>query len=575
MNGVPSSAQKSFLRLSEAASAAVDAPSKTISRALFLIVATGVGLRLAQYLANPALSLDEIAVARNVLERSVWDLLTTPLAYDQTAPKGFLLAEKLMTAVFGSSDYALRLFPLLGSLVALIAFWRVAERILDGAGAPIALALFAAAMPFLAYTAQVKQYSGDVAVSVLLLLLALGLAPHDLSRRRAIWAGAAGAVAVWFSQPSVFVLIGLGVALVVIHRRQSVEPSGRDGTMLAPTLTLWLVAVIAAILVGLASMTPATHDYMRRYWVAGLMPLPVTKAMASFWPWKHLTALFGSGAAAGLGYPAPAAYILIMAIGFCWLWCKRRNAALLMLAPIAVTLAAAMVRQYPFVDRLILFLVPSFILAIAAAIEWMRRSVAPYSPMLMALAVCVAVAPALYGMIKTPPVYQMENIKPVLSHLQAKRSPGDAVYVYYGAGPAVTFYDEEYGLQESDYTLGNCHRGSNRHYLHELDIFRDRKRLWVVMTHAFPPYRERDDILRYLDAIGFRRDSYTAEAQTIGARGLPAEVFLYDLSDPQRLGRAVANSFGLTGPSVINPRMTCSEGPQAMIPTRSLPKSSS
>src|SRR5688572_23872917 len=104
MNGVPSSAQKSFLRLSEAASAAVDAPSKTISRALFLIVATGVGLRLAQYLANPALSLDEIAVARNVLERSVWDLLTTPLAYDQTAPKGFLLAEKLMTAVFGSSD---------------------------------------------------------------------------------------------------------------------------------------------------------------------------------------------------------------------------------------------------------------------------------------------------------------------------------------------------------------------------------------------------------------------------------------------------------------------------------------
>lgn len=42
-------------------------------------------------------------------------------------------------------------------------------------------------------------------------------------------------------------------------------------------------------------------------------------------------------------------------------------------------------------------------------------------------------------MIATPPVYQMENIKPVLSHLRAKKTQGDSVYVYYGAGPAVTF----------------------------------------------------------------------------------------------------------------------------------------
>ena len=96
----------------------------------------GAVLRLMQYLADPALSLDELAVARNVLERNVWDLLVHPLAYDQTAPKGFLLATKLATSIFGASDYALRLFPLICSLASQIAFWRVALRILGGAGAP-------------------------------------------------------------------------------------------------------------------------------------------------------------------------------------------------------------------------------------------------------------------------------------------------------------------------------------------------------------------------------------------------------------------------------------------------------
>jgi len=121
--------------------------------------------------------------------------------------------------------------------------------------------------------------------------------------------------------------------------------------------------------------------------------------------------------------------------------------------------------------------------------------------------------------------------------------------------------------------LGNCHRGSNRRCLEEIDRFRRRKRLWIVMTHAFRPYRERDDILRYLDAIGVRRDSFAVPAQIVGARGLPAEIFLYDLSDPRRLEQALGRSFELTGPPSIDPRMTCDEGPQAMIPRHPLPDS--
>ncbi|MEX0804158.1 MAG: glycosyltransferase family 39 protein [Candidatus Binatia bacterium] len=541
---------------------------------LLAIVLVGAALRLIQYFADPALYIDEIAVASNVLERNVWELLTTPLAYDQTAPKGFLLAVKLATSAFGSSDYALRLFPLICSLIALVGFWRVAERVCNGVGAPVALALFATAIPFLFYAAQVKQYSADIAVSVLLLWLALYLAQHDSTRPRALWAGAAGAVAVWFSQPSVFVLTGLGAGLILIKRFAPVEGSRSfSWHRLVPVLTLWGVAIVAATLAGLASMTSATHDYMERVWVNGLLPLPVTRAVSLLWPWPQLQRLFGDGTAAGLGYPAPELYIALTGLGFWLLWRRRRNVALLLVTPLAVTLAAAVLRQYPFTDRLILFLIPSFILAMAVSVDWIWRLVASYSRVLAALALVIIVTPAIDATIATPPVYQMENIKPVLAHLQAKRLPTDAVYVFYGAGPAVTFYDAKYGLSETEYVLGGCHRGDSRRYLEELDMFRGYKRFWVVITHALSMYREREDILRYLDTIGARHESLIVPAQTVDNLGWPAEVFLYDLSDPERLGNALANSFELTGPSSVNPRFACDYGPQAMI-SRLAPNSS-
>ena len=546
---------------------------KVICWLLLAIAIIGAGLRLAQYLANPALFLDEVAVARNILERSLGDLLATPLAYDQSAPKGFLLVEKLATNVFGPSDYVLRLFPLICSIGALFVFRGIAGRVLDGAGAPIALALFAAAMPFVAFSAQVKQYSGDIAVSVLLLFLAFQLGQRDLSRRRALWAGAVGAVAVWFSQSSVFVLIGLSFALLLIKWRRPVEAGSRDLALLAPVLALWAGAAVATILTALATTSPATHDYMRRYWVSGMLPLPLMRAVKVYWPWNQLTILFSNGSAAGLGYPAPAVYVALAMLGFWRLWRQNRDAALLILAPIIMTLAAAAAHQYPFSDRLILFLVPNFFLAIAAAVEWIRRSVGLYSRTLMALVVCMAVAPALYATIETPPIYQMENVKPVLSYLRAKRRSGDAVYVYYGAVPAVTFYSASYGFREMDHLFGGCHNGNNRRYLEELDTFRGRKRLWIVMTHSYPPYREREDILRYLDTIGSRHDHLSIEPRIVGGHALPAELFLYDLSDPGRLRQALARSFELTGPAKVHPRFTCREGPQAMQHPASLSKS--
>ena len=68
-----------------------------IDIATWTALAIGVALRIVAYLRRSTLWVDEAALARNVVERSLHDLLTVPLDYGQAAPKGFLLLEWLVT----------------------------------------------------------------------------------------------------------------------------------------------------------------------------------------------------------------------------------------------------------------------------------------------------------------------------------------------------------------------------------------------------------------------------------------------------------------------------------------------
>lgn len=542
-------------------------PRKFEWLALVALVALGAALRIWQYAANSSLWLDEVALAMGIVRTDLMGLLTAPLPYDQVAPKGFLLLQKLAVLAFGPSDYALRLVPFSCSLVALVVFARLATKMLDGVAPVAAVLLFATAAPLIAFSALVKQYTADVCVAVLLLGLAWELTSQPLTTPRAVRATLAGAALVWLSQPGVLIVGALG-ALFVAWPLVLSSRLGPPRSLIA-LLAGWGLSALAVTLAGFASMTAPTREYMLRFWAAGFPPSPLSQVLHTFWPWDRLMALFGGGPAAqaGLGYPLPAQYAVLAAGGLGLLWRRNRRASLLLAAPLVVTLGAAVAKQYPFSDRLILFLVPALMLAIAAAIEGLRRLVQQYSPVLAWAITIGLLGPAVWPVAATPPVYLFEHVKPALAVVQAERRSGDGIYVYYGAAPVVAFYAPQYGLERTDYSVGGCHRGTSRRYLEELDTFRGRPRVWVLLTHSLPRYREREDILAYLDTIGTRRYSLTVPSRAVGRTPLPAEAFLFDLSDPAKAATVSAVAFSLSGSTSVDPRLGCGEGPQALFRT--------
>jgi hypothetical protein len=458
----------------------------------------------------------------------------------------------------------LRAFPLVCAIGSLVLFFAVVERLLEGPARPVAMALAAACAPLLVYGLQVKQYSSDVAVALILLLLGLELLQWGLTPRRTAWAIAAGVVLVWFSQPAVFVLAGLSCVLVAQawpRRERAGDGQGGSSRKLGIVLACsWVGSALVATAVGWASVTPEQRAYLHTFWADGFVPMPPWRAEAVRWPIRTLHVLFGRGGQASLEYPLPFLYVGLAGLGFWSLWRRQRAAAAMLLATPGVTLVAAIAHQYPFSDRLVLFLLPTFLIAVAEGIDWIRRQASRRARWLEAAALVLAVPP-LVPVLASPPPYTTEDLKPVLEYVRAHRLPDDRLYVYYGALASFRYYGSRYGFGAADYVPGTCHRGHTRAYFEELDGLRGSQRLWVIISHSIALYDERGDILRYLDAVGTRQaEIVTPFHAPVGTRQEllgSSEAYLYEIDDSARAGAVSAASFPLPRSIPLDPRFGC------------------
>lgn len=501
------------------------------------LLAAGACLRLWQYAANASLWADEANMALNLVSRS-WARLLEPLDHRQVAAPGWLLLEKAVLGVLGDGELALRLVPFLGSLVALPLFAALAGRLLRGLEVPLAVALVALGIPFILYAAQLKPYGSDLAATLALTLAVLpgGVASPE---RRALRLGLGGAVAVWFSQAAVLVVASLSVALCLLAAG---DRSRRSPGPVVIRLLPALLSAGLAVLEARRRLTAADVAYLQRFWESAFLPVPPRSLRDLAWPLTRLNTAFGGGA---MAYPLPGLFLGLALLGGRDLWRRDRPALLLLVAPFAITLAASTLRLYPFAPRTVLFLFPAALLLVAAGTSavarlargWERRAA------LGTAALCAALA--VLALLRYPPPYRPEDLKPVLAAVQRERQPGDAVYVYYGGDKAFRYYAGRFGFRPGDYVMGGCWRDDPRAFLRELDRFRGQARLWVIITHALPELREDTLILGYLDRIGVRQAAHEGAPPARGGRAARAAAYRYDLTDPARLGSASAGSYPL------------------------------
>jgi hypothetical protein len=411
--------------------------SNLVSVLVGAAILLGLVLRLVQYAANRSLWFDEALLALNILHRSAASLTAT-LDFRQVTPIGFLEAERFATHALGASELALRLLPLLLGLASVPLFALLALRILAPAAAVVASTVFACAPGAVYYSSELKQYSGDVAVGVTLLVLALALLDPSTSRRRRIAAAVVGAIVIPLSTASVFVVGGVAVTFGVrfVFRRD------RRSTEAVAAIGLWLVSAV-----GLVVFTATRASQLESALGTGGVLFPTGSTAGGHLQWPQRVA---SGIWRSAGFPdsAPERYLHwplagLAVIGLLSLARRKPAVASMIVLPFAVMTVASALHRYPVFDRTVLFLVPASLLLVAEGISAVaalaRAGPARYATAAV-LAAAVAVVPVVHAAGNAVDPIKHEEVKSVLEHIRGAWQPGDALFVDSDTGFVLRYY---------------------------------------------------------------------------------------------------------------------------------------
>jgi hypothetical protein len=442
----------------------------------------GVLLRLRSYLLNRSFWADEASLAFNLVNRT-FSQLTQPLDYQQGAPIGFLFIEKVSMILLGNNEYVLRLFPLVAGILAIYLLYRISKEHFGMSGL-FAVAAFSLGWELIYYSSELKQYSSDAAIALLLTYLAIRFINNETAQTRDfILLGAFGAAAIWVSHPSFFTLAGIGIALLVekVMRRNFAPLS-----WIFALAAVWLASFGLQYFVSLRGL--AADDYLQYYWSKAFAPMP---------PWNNKRWFFNTYVSMmGISLTTEQIAIFLIpvltVIGGVSLFLRKRSLALIFVLTAFTALVASALQKYPLKGRFMLFLVPFFLLIIVEGLRCIYELVAKKNRV---LALALSGLPALWLIFFPVMVTYNEvrsansnvGLRPMVQYISEKRMSDDIIYVYHSAEPSFVYYAPLFGIDPKDehIIIGKSlvlKKLSLEGFFKDADALKGRGRVWFVFT---------------------------------------------------------------------------------------------
>ena len=430
--------------------------------ALLLVLAAGVFLRVFHYLNNRSLWEDEVFLASSLIRMDFMELATLPLDYQQRAPIGFLWLAHLGVFLFDKRELSLRLFPFIAGIAALFTFVPVARYFLRSKQGVFAAVFVAALAPPLVYHAvEVKQYGTEFFASILSLFLYTRYDQRKKIKDLLTW-GFSGAIILWFSFSSLFVLFGMAGA---IGLNCMIKKDWKNLVLYMIPFSLWLLSFLIQYVFFISKFPE--EEWLVQFWRNrdAFLPLPPHSVGDFLWPLKQIYSL--------VRYPMGLTWfdldynhyysnnvrilarmpVLPIFAGLMGLWAlvkSDRKHLLLFSLPVVLALVASAFEFYPLRERLTVFLAPIFILVIAKGVEEIYNFPLPvFAKNLFFFALLAApfvnstfqvIHPELFG------DYKKSSQREAMQYLQKNYREGDVVYVYWNNQPSFKYYQDAYGF---------------------------------------------------------------------------------------------------------------------------------
>lgn len=159
---------------------------------------------------------------------------------------------------------------------------------------------------------------------------------------------------------------------------------------------------------------------------------------------------------------------------------NRRPEVLAFFLTICFTFMASVLHQYPFSERLILFLGPFIYLLIIRGLQILAEQKAPLIPLILTIFLLVPSLSSAYRLWTMPIV--REEIRPILRYLDNHQMPNDRVYIYHGARPAAEYYQRYRGFSLHNVYWGVPWTLDRSQYLKDIKYMEQWPRVWFLFT---------------------------------------------------------------------------------------------
>jgi hypothetical protein len=298
------------------------------------------------------------------------------------------------------------------------------------------VAVMAISEPLTYYSADLKQYELDALVTVLVLWVAVTTlrSTTDHSWPMLI---AGGAVAMFFSQPVIFLLASVGIAAVLDRRFRS---SGIWRNYCIIAAAVWLM--IFSLLLRVSYRPTMQSAFMRAFW----SPNFITLSSPDFRE-RLLSSLV---VLLGVSHLVHIKAIILSGLFLAGLYGVIRKSgkriALIVAGPFGLVLLAAAMKRYPIAIRLVMFSVPILLLIYASGVSAIADLIPEgFSNLAFVVLSCIFILPTALETGKQAFHFNQREATRDLVRTIGARNQDDAVYLVFGKYKEWAYYAGDWG----------------------------------------------------------------------------------------------------------------------------------
>ena len=313
---------------------------------IYIVIIIGILLRLVFPLLNTGLWHDECAVAINIIDRDFWGLFN-PLRFLQVAPPLFLSAVKLCVLGINPldnpviTDFVLRIVPLVSGIASIFCFYYLLKNLFVNKYIQLAgLIMFAFNPVLIRYSYELKPYSTDVLIAVLITIYFIKYNPDSYFKQFLQILGIS--FFMFISFPAAFVITGGIVNTLFKDYKKFFCAAAAFGLVLVFYFVYHIWGIMEVHGQGM-------DNYWRAYFVNinNIYDLTILNIKNSF----NIFVL-------------PVITLAGLAAGFVISCIKNTKFAVIFASIILIVLISSYLHLYPFVVRMLLFLIPFLIILI-------------------------------------------------------------------------------------------------------------------------------------------------------------------------------------------------------------------